>query len=123
MKNLGTVEAVAAIQTASQTCKELDGITAMNGKFGPHLKKIGNKYYPMGRPSIHSDNLWREQDWEARREEDGTCYFEFQASAQGVGSITYEISDDEFESIKEGKLSFESLIRVTDKNKNRKPVV
>ena len=123
MKNLGTVEAVAAIQTASHTCKELDEFTAMNGKFGPHVKKIGNMYYPMGRPSVPSDNLWRAQDWEARREEDGTCYFEFQASAQGVGSITYEISNDEFESIKEGKLSFESLIRITDQNKNRKPLL
>ncbi len=94
----------------------------MNGKFGPGFKKIGNKYYPMGRPAVHSENLWREQDWEARREEDGSCYFEFRASAQGDGSITYEISEEEFESIKSGNLSFERLIRITDKNPNRNPV-
>ena len=94
----------------------------MNSKFGPYVKKIGDTYYPIGRPSIHSETLWREQDWEARKEADGSCYFEFQASAQGGGSIVYAISDGEFERIKSGELTFEDMIALTDWNEKRQPV-
>jgi hypothetical protein len=72
------------------------------------------------REIIHSENLWQEATWEARREEDGRCYFEFLVARQAGGTDTYEISDDEFSAIKSGELKFDDLLKLTDHDPNRK---
>lgn len=93
-----------------------------NDRFGPYVKKVGKKYYPGGRPAIHSEDLWREKTWEARRVSDGRCYFEKMSGAHGGGVIVYEISEQEFESIKQGKLSYEDLVHLTEHDPDRHPV-
>ncbi|KZK78981.1 hypothetical protein PsAD46_04460 [Pseudovibrio sp. Ad46] len=88
----------------------------------PYLTKVGDTYYPKGRPIIHSDTLWQEKTWEAYMMEDGRCYFGFLVSRQGGGTDIYEISVDEFNGIKAGKLTYDDLIRLTDHSSTRKPV-
>ncbi len=90
-------------------------------KFGPYVKKIGKKFYPQGRPTVRSENLWREKYWEVRREVDGKCYFETLNGAHGGGVIVYEISEEEFSAVKKGHLSFDGLITLTDHNPKRTP--
>lgn len=95
---------------------------AEDNHFGPYVKKVGKKYYPSGRPVIHSEDLWREKTWEARRDTDGRCYFEKISGAHGGGVIIYEISVQEFECLKQGKLSYEDLVDLTDRDPNRYPI-
>ncbi len=90
--------------------------------FGPYVRKIGNKYYPQGRPVVHSENLWRERTWEVRRESGGRCVFEQMSGAHGGGVVLYEISEQEFEAVKKSEISFEDLVRITDHNPQRKPL-
>jgi len=89
---------------------------------GPLVKKIGKKYFPIGRSVVHSESLWREKNWEARREKDGRCYFELQNGAHGGGIIVYEITDKEFEDIKQSELSFDDLVKLTLHNPSRPPI-
>lgn len=89
---------------------------------GPNVKKVGGKYYPSGRPIIHSEDLWREKTWEARRSSDGRCYFETMNGAHGGGVIVYELSEQEFERIKQGELSYDVLVELTDHHPDRHPV-
>ena len=91
-------------------------------EFEPNILKIGEKYYPKGRPIIHTENLWQEKSWEVRQNTDGKCFFEFLASRQGGGTDTYEITKDEFENVKTGNLTFDELIALTDFNPTRPPV-
>ena len=91
-------------------------------RFGPHVKKIGNKYYPIGRPVVHSEDLWREKNWEARRGSDDRCYFEKMNGAQSGGVIVYELSEHEFELIKLGELTYDDLVKLTGHNPNRHPI-
>lgn len=74
------------------------------------------------RPVIHNDDLFQEPSWDARRDEDGRCYFTFLAAGHGMGAISYEISRDEFENVKAGRLVFEDLLNLTDRNPQRHPV-
>ncbi|KGK42906.1 hypothetical protein LH51_03650 [Nitrincola sp. A-D6] len=93
-----------------------------DSRFGPYVKKTGNKYYPIGRSVIHSENLWREKNWEARRDSDGRCYFEQMNGAHGGGVIIYELTEQEFERIKQGELSYDGLVTLTDHDPDRNPV-
>ncbi|MBD3898323.1 hypothetical protein IEI94_20915 [Halomonas sp. ML-15] len=93
-----------------------------DSRFGPSVKKVGGKYYPSGRPVIHSEDLWREETWEACRDSDDHCYFEKMNGYHGGGVTVYEISEQEFERIKQGELSYENLVELTDHDPNRYPV-
>lgn len=95
---------------------------ANEDRFGPHVKKIGDKYYPMGRPTIHAENLWRERMWEVRRDLNGYCSFEFLGAAQGAGTITYELTVKEFDAVKLGDLTYKDLIELTDHDSDRCPI-
>ena len=95
---------------------------ATENKFGPYITKIGKKYYPQGRPIIHTEKLWQEKNWEVRQETDGKCFFEFLVARHGGGTDTYEITEDEFDNVKNGILTFENLIKLTDHNPTREPL-
>jgi hypothetical protein len=83
-------------------------------KFGPYVKKIGDVYYPMGRPRLRTDDLFQEPTWEVRRE--GSRYlFEFLAARQGGGTDTHEITQEEFEAVKAEQMLFEDLLRKYDR--------
>lgn len=92
------------------------------GRFGAYVKKVGKKYYPEGRPVIHSEDLWREKTWEIRRYPDGRLFFEKMNGGHGGGVIVYELSEKEFEEVKKGRLSYDDLIELTDYNPDRHPV-
>jgi hypothetical protein len=94
----------------------------VDGKFGLYIKKIGDKYYPQGRPIVHTDKLWQEKTWEVRQSNDGRCFFEFLAARHGGGTDTYQITADEFECVKDGRLGFDDLIRLTDHDPSRSPL-
>ena len=42
--------------------------------------------------------------------------------AQSGGVIVYELSEHEFELIKQGELSYDGLVELTDHNPNRHPI-
>lgn len=98
------------------------GEARLKGLNSPYLIKVGNTHYPKGRPVIHADTLWQEKTWAAYISKDGRCYFEFLAARHGGGTDTYEISNDEFNKIKSGELTYDDLIRLTDQSSTRKPV-
>lgn len=83
-------------------------------KFGPYVKKVGDLYYPAGRPRIRTPNLFQEPTWEVRREGD-RFLFEFLVARQGGGTDIHEISEAEFEAVKAEKMSFEDLIKKYDR--------
>lgn len=100
-----------------------------NNKVFTGWYEIGSKKFPKykyvdlkPRPIIHSENLWQEKTWEARRDESGQCYFEFLSAWHGGGTIAYKITEEEFESIKSGDLNFEDLLRLTEQNEDRLPL-
>jgi len=100
----GLLTKMTALATGAGLCAhqliDREIIMSNEDKFGPYVKKIGKKFYPQGRPTVRSENLWREKYWEVRREVDGKCYFETLNGAHGGGVIVYEISEEEFSAVK-----------------------
>lgn len=82
-------------------------------KFGQNVKKIGDKYYPLGRPIIHTEDLYQEKTWSVWRDGD-KYFFEFLVARQGASTDKYIITQAEFEGVKKGYITFDDLIRKYD---------
>ncbi|NIZ03540.1 hypothetical protein [Thalassospira lucentensis] len=82
--------------------------------------QFGKTYVPKKQDIIISDDLISGNGWRVLKL--GKKYiFEFLAARHGGGVDQYELSSEEFENVRIGKLSFDELMDLTDRNPRRHP--
>ena len=73
----------------------------------------GKKYFP--KPfsvTLGKDDI-KGSTWTITKK-DGKCTLEFIAARHGVGTDSYEISQCDYDAVRDGELSFEDLVRKYD---------
>ncbi|WP_409524703.1 hypothetical protein [Nitrincola sp. MINF-07-Sa-05] len=83
--------------------------------------EMGKTYYPKKQHLDVSDTLVRGAGWKAEKLAD-RYFFEFLAARHGGGVDRYELTKDEFDMVRDGKLSFDDLILMTDRDPARHPI-
>lgn len=83
--------------------------------------EIGKTYYPKKQKIEISESCVRGPGWKAELVS-GRYEFEFLASRHGGGVDCYELTKEEFDKIKDGLLTFDNLLDLTDRNPRRNPI-